>query len=327
MPKDPTRSEAIYASDLLGIYGLNADKLDGISSECFLRSDVTSFPLTDDSIDLGSTTRRFHRIFTRELWGIESLNGNDFSLFMKRDKHNIPVIASNGTSGYDLGAVNFPWRNIYGHYGVFNEITVTSLKMPNGNKFSHKELSDIGTHTHQQIDTHINTHQVTNTTNGVHGATWENKKNTIVARDSDGNFWANHIYATAHRAWYADLAEKYTSDVNAPVGTLYNVSRDEGHDVEVTMKAYCCNVVGVVSQNPAYVMNDDIVVPEDKVSVTLALKGRVPMLVKGPVEKGDILVSGGDGYAIVDNMLIQYKIAIANESNNSYEVKLVECIL
>jgi hypothetical protein len=45
-------------------------------------------------------------------------------------------------------------------------------------------------------------------------------------------------------------------------------------------------VVGIVSTNPAYLMNSELAG-----GVAIALKGRVPCKVKGPISRGDILVS------------------------------------
>lgn len=50
----------------------------------------------------------------------------------------------------------------------------------------------------------------------------------------------------------------------------------------------------VVSTDPAYVMNSRC---QDKYIVALALQDRVPCKVRGTIHKGDMLISGGDGYA------------------------------
>jgi hypothetical protein len=45
-------------------------------------------------------------------------------------------------------------------------------------------------------------------------------------------------------------------------------------------------IAGIISTNPAYTMNDAL-----EGGTYIALKGRVPCKVKGPVKKGDVLVS------------------------------------
>jgi hypothetical protein len=99
-----------------------------------------------------------------------------------------------------------------------------------------------------------------------------------------GTVFATTINATTNQATYADLAEKYTSDENYAPGTVVKI----GGSAEVTLcdRYECETVAGIVTTNPAYLMNKDL-----ENSVAVALKGRVPCKVKGPVKKGDILVS------------------------------------
>jgi len=92
-------------------------------------------------------------------------------------------------------------------------------------------------------------------------------------------------------ATYADLAEYYTADQFYAPGTVLAF----GGSQEVTIAKDSTNkVAGVVSTNPAYVMNS---LCKGEFIVALALQGRVPCKVRGTIAKGDMLVSGGDGYA------------------------------
>jgi hypothetical protein len=52
-------------------------------------------------------------------------------------------------------------------------------------------------------------------------------------------------------------------------------------------------VAGVVTTQPAHVMNSGLTGPN---VACIALRGRVPVLVKGTVHKGDVLVTAGEGY-------------------------------
>jgi len=114
-------------------------------------------------------------------------------------------------------------------------------------------------------------------------ATSANTASAIVARDGSGNFSAGTITATATQAQYADLAEKYTADADYEPGTVVVF----GGDAEVTEcdTDHDYRVAGVVSTDPAYLMNSD----SDGVAV--ALTGRVPCKVTGTVEKGALLVT------------------------------------
>jgi hypothetical protein len=96
----------------------------------------------------------------------------------------------------------------------------------------------------------------------------------------------NTVFAKATTALYADLAEKYISDKDYPVGTVLRIG---GRcEVSQTNCYHGTNVVGTVSDNPAYIMNAGL---EAEHVVTVALLGRVPCRVIGTISKGDLLVS------------------------------------
>jgi hypothetical protein len=105
------------------------------------------------------------------------------------------------------------------------------------------------------------------------------------------------IYATtfegiATKAYYADLAENYVADAQYEPGTVVEF----GGQYEVTLcKNKSTRVAGVVSTNPAYLMNSH---QEGEFIIALALQGKVPCKVAGVISKGDLLISGGHGYAI-----------------------------
>ena len=92
-------------------------------------------------------------------------------------------------------------------------------------------------------------------------------------------------------ATYADLAEYYTADAVYESGTVLEF----GGMNEVTLASDSTNrVAGIVSTNPAYVMNS---MCAGEYIIQLALQGRVPCKVRGSIRKGDMLVSAGDGFA------------------------------
>ena len=103
------------------------------------------------------------------------------------------------------------------------------------------------------------------------------------------NVYAVNFLGTSTTAKYADLAERYSSDVDYEAGTVV----DFGGTAEVTISNINGSqyVAGVVSTNPAYMMNSDAD------GLYIALVGRVPCKVTGPVEKGAMMVSNGDGTA------------------------------
>ena len=96
----------------------------------------------------------------------------------------------------------------------------------------------------------------------------------------------NTIFAKATSAQYADVAEQYLADANYPVGTVLII----GGDKEVTQSNMVgqTSIAGTVSENPGVLMNRGL---EGEHVVAVALLGRVPCRVIGPVNKGDLLMS------------------------------------
>jgi hypothetical protein len=102
----------------------------------------------------------------------------------------------------------------------------------------------------------------------------------------------NTVFAQATSAQYADLAENYQADNNYSPGTVLSF----GGNNEVTVSTVDMDplVAGIVSTNPAYQMNTALT---GNNVVPLALVGRVPCLVQGPVTAGAMMVSAGNGRA------------------------------
>jgi hypothetical protein len=100
-----------------------------------------------------------------------------------------------------------------------------------------------------------------------------------------------YFIGTATAAQYADLAENYLADQPYAPGTVLEFGGTE----EVTLaQDETRRVAGVVSTNPAYLMNSEC---QGIHVVAIALQGRVPCKVRGKIRKGDMLTSGGAGYA------------------------------
>ena len=130
--------------------------------------------------------------------------------------------------------------------------------------------------------------------------------------------WWNNIYGTAVHAQYADLAEKYLADREYEIGTVVAI----GGEAEVTACSQGDRAVGAVSANPAYAMNSGL-----DGGTYIALKGRVPIRVEGPVRKGQRLVAGDWGCACAINNSDPDVFAVALETNNNTGVNLVEALI
>ena len=125
-------------------------------------------------------------------------------------------------------------------------------------------------------------------------ATSANTGSKVVARDGSGNFSAGTITAVATSARYADLAENYVADDSHEAGTVVVFGGE--HEVTVTDQSNDVRVAGVISTNPAHLMNNEC---EGTHVVAVALRGRVPCKVIGPVHQGDTLItSSTPGHAM-----------------------------
>jgi hypothetical protein len=126
------------------------------------------------------------------------------------------------------------------------------------------------------------------------------------------------IYGTSTSARYADLAEKYTTDQEYEPGTVIVVA-SAGEAEGTASYTTGQRVLGVVSTNPAFIMNDDLD------GQAIALRGRVPVKVVGPIRKGQALICNQDGKGIYGDT--NNSFAIALETNEDQSVKLVECVI
>jgi hypothetical protein len=96
----------------------------------------------------------------------------------------------------------------------------------------------------------------------------------------------NTIFARATSAQYADLAEMYVADNSYPPGTV--VEFGGTHEITISSSSHSTAVAGIVSTNPSYLMNST---QTGEHVLPVALTGRVPCQVQGPVRKGDVLVA------------------------------------
>ena len=109
---------------------------------------------------------------------------------------------------------------------------------------------------------------------------------------SSSNYF-NQIFATATTALYADVAERFAADEVMEPGTVVEL----GGSAEITIvtEELSDRVFGVISTAPAFTMNGGA--GDNATHPAVAMTGRVPVKVTGPVRKGDRLVSAGNGIA------------------------------
>ena len=143
--------------------------------------------------------------------------------------------------------------------------------------------------------------------------------NTIAARDASGDLRARQFEGIATSSQFADLAEKYTTaeGVELEPGTAVAVCAHEGHEMEPAKASDIC--MGVVSTDPGLMMNSDAD------GQYIALKGRVPVRVKGAVQKGQAVYAWEDGVCTTVQTTAMVGVALA--SSDDAEEKLIEVML
>ena len=169
-----------------------------------------------------------------------------------------------------------------GNTSINGTLTVGGTATFNGNVTLGNAATDTVT-----FDADVASNIIPNNTSrniGASGSRW----NTMYAQTFNG---------TATTAKYADLAENYVGDEAYEPGTVVVFGGEA--EVTTTNTKGDRRVAGIVSTDPAYLMNSEL----DAVNtVAVALQGRVPCKVIGTVFKGDMLVASAiSGYAMVDN--------------------------
>ena len=96
----------------------------------------------------------------------------------------------------------------------------------------------------------------------------------------------NTVHAKATSAQYADLAEIYESDTQYEVGTV--VVFGGSKEITVSDQKYDTRIAGIISENPAYIMNSK------SEGQPVALAGKVKCKVHGTITKGSMLVASGE---------------------------------
>ena len=137
----------------------------------------------------------------------------------------------------------------------------------------------------------VNNFAVTSNAN-LSSTTLTIKNITTGANTTQGNITGNWVLTAGSKmqATYADLAEYYEADQHYEPGTVLEF----GGEKEVTLaEDGTSRVAGVVSTDPAYAMNMKC----PGIATAIALQGRVPTKVRGVIHKGDMMISGGNGFA------------------------------
>jgi hypothetical protein len=282
----------------------NAEKLGGVIAANFVQTGGASTVFTstieaqtDDGILIGASQDFQFKIDTNGFDGViqNTTNSGDVKLKITSGAgvltHVASVTETNNVMGitpavsntFTLGTTDLKWSTVYATNFAGRAAEATALMEGSNARLANSSATN----------------------------------NTVVVRDGTGNVAANLFQGVATQARYADLAEKYTTETELPAGTAVAVCTHEDHEVEPASASNHC--IGVVSTDPAYMMNSEAE------GQYIGLKGRLPVRVKGAVRKGDVVYAMADG--VCTTISTTAMVGIALESNSDESEKLVECVL
>jgi hypothetical protein len=104
-----------------------------------------------------------------------------------------------------------------------------------------------------------------------------------IGEETWGNF---KLRGRTVEAEFADMAEIYRADTPLIPGNLVRLGGEK--EITKTIKAWDDEVFGVISTAPGFLLNSRMKMQEHAYPV--ALKGRVPCLIKGPIKAGQRIV-------------------------------------
>jgi hypothetical protein len=242
------------------------------------------------------------------------LDINNFKIYTTENDNYIKVnydLASDGSHGMAFNAVsnmnffvdpnNAGSTSYFGFYAKKNPDTHTINQ--SNSIFNINQNGDVritgnilgattdnlveGSNNHYYSDNRVKTYLANQT-----GGMWPSQDNTYDI--GSPNYQWKTIYGHTVEATYADLAERYETDAEYEPGTVVIFGGEK--EITTTDVNTDYRVAGVISTDPGLKLNSSA--GDDKTHPYLALRGRVPCKVIGPVAKGDLLVtSDTPGYA------------------------------
>ena len=168
------------------------------------------------------------------------------------------------------------------------------------------------------------THRVTANTGGLYPLA-TNTYDVGGASNKWRGMYATKFFGEATSALYADLAERFESDMLLEEGDVVMIGGEK--EITKTDRESTPDVFGVISIRPAYAMNSDI--GSDDTHPYVALAGKVPVKVIGKVLKGQRLVASSQtGIAIAaETKNIFAVVGRALESSDALGIKLIQAVV
>ena len=247
----------------------NASSLSGITASQFLRSDQaasTSYALTVGQLLVGSDLTISSTTGDVNITNVTS--NKDLNLYVNKGGVNTPALGIKGSTGKITTSNDF---QVTGTTTLSGPVTLSSTLNVTGGI----TLSGVTT---------------------VKGDVLPFTNNNLDLGSASKKF--SDVYATTFRgtaitAEYADLAERFEADDVYTAGTVVELGGSK--EITSVVEALSEKVFGVISTAAGFLMNGGA--GTNETHPPIAMGGRVPVRVVGTVEKGDRLVSAGNGLA------------------------------
>ena len=307
----------------------SADSIVGFDT---VRQGITLVDTQNAAGGVTSTPARFWGTATNS----ERLNGLPASDYLTTTNLNFTSIVDFADAGFEVGDDNDLLINIDGNtakitqkvgdtIGIYVEaagITYNPMNVKQSSVAPGAAGITLGTTTNKwstvyadDFDGNATSASGLKLTGNVYYPTTQDTANTVALRDANGDIEARFFRGIATSTQYADLAEIYDTEEELPTGTIVAV----GGTAEVRPAKASDIVVGVISAEPAYLMNSTAD------GQAIALKGRVPVRVKGPVSKGQAVYAWQDG--IASTIATTGLVGVALEACDDDSECLIECVL
>ena len=218
---------------------------------------------------------------------------------------SISITAPNGNAvlnaaGNNTVIATSTGANITGYVNATGNLTAGNVSATNIAGIiatpSQTNITGVGTLGSLSVTGTVTAGNLTVGTGTITGGNIVNSNGNGIGNIGSSSVYFNTVFAKATSAQYADLAEKYEADAEYAPGTVLAFGGNK--EVTLSTEAGSTRVAGVVSTNPSYIMNAGLTAEH---VAMVALQGRVPCRVIGPVAKGDMMVAAGNGAARVDN--------------------------
>jgi hypothetical protein len=135
-----------------------------------------------------------------------------------------------------------------------------------------------------------------------------------------------NLFGTATEAEYADLAERFEADSVYEPGTVVELGGEK--EITAVESELSDKVFGVISTQPGFLLNGRA--GKNDTHPAVALSGRVPVKVIGKVNRGDRLVSAGNGLARAANVGEATSFNVIGrslETKNTIDVGIINAIV